>query len=361
MLGWSGLLLVMLGNGVFNIADAFGTQPGQWVVGLGAAFGLWLSYLIATRGVALLGRVSAVVTVALGLLILYMVHSLFSAYGWQAIAAAAPLEPGPDPVINYAIVLELGIANGFSWWGGIGFIARNTRTRRNSVYPQILQLGLMSGVVSSIALYAALVVGSDDPTRWMIPLAGLAMGVIALVCIGMANVTAVSLSLFASGLALRHVPGLQLRPWWQLIAITVVPCSFFVFWSEELYDLGATFLAYNGTMYAPIAGIVFVDFFLLRRQQVCLRSVFDSAPDGAYWYWKGFNVLGLGGIVLGQLVYFYLYNPFSGATHWLFTYVPASVAAFAVPALVYYIGMRWQGVKLSADSSGVARLRKPNI
>ena len=360
MLGWSGLLLVMFGNGIFNLATAYGLEPGQWVVGAGVAFGIWVSYLIATHGVQRLGTVATWVTPSLGLVVLYMAYRLVSVHGWASIADSGPLDPTPDHVINYAIVLELGIANGFSWWGGIGFIARNTRSQRDSVYPQILQLGLTSGLVASVALYAALAVGSDDPTEWMIPLSGLFMGTVALICIGMANITAVSLSVFASGLALRHIPFLRLKPWWQVIVITMIPCGFFVFWARELYDLGASFLAYNGTMYAPIAGIVFVDFFFLRRQRICLRSIFDNDPKGEYWYWKGFNLLGLGGIVLGQAVYFYLFDPIDLETHWLFTYVPASVAAFMVPALVYWIGMRLQRVNPVTGELG-APLQQPNI
>jgi NCS1 family nucleobase:cation symporter-1 len=360
LLGWSGLLLVMFGNGIFNIAGAFGLNPGQWVVGAGVALGIWLSYLVTAHGVHRLNVVNNIVTPALGLVVLYMLYMLFSSYGWEAIASAKPLDPNPDPAVNYAIVLELGIANGFSWWGGIGFLARNTRTRRNSIYPQILQLGLMSGVVSSIALYSALVVGSDDPTRWMVPLGGLFMGVVALGFVALANISSIAVSLFASGLALRHVPGLRRRPWWQIVVITIIPCSFFIFWSKELYDLGDAFLAYNGTMYAPIAGIVFVDFFFLRKQRICLRSIFDNAPDGAYYFWKGFNLLGLAGIILGQVVYFSLYNPLSGETYWLFTYVPASIAAFTVPAAVYWVGMRLQGVKLVPTEPG-GSLKQPNI
>ena len=360
MLGWSGLLLVMFGNGIFNLATAYGLDPGQWVVGAGVAFGIWISYLIATHGVQRLGTVATWVTPSLGFVVLYMVYRLISVHGWESISTSGPLDPTPDRVINYAIVLELGIANGFSWWGGIGFIARNTRSQRDSVYPQILQLGLTSGLVASVALYAALAVGSDDPTEWMIPLGGLFMGTVALICIGMANITAVSLSVFASGLALRHIPFLRLKPWWQVIVITMIPCGFFVFWARELYDLGASFLAYNGTMYAPIAGIVFVDFFFLRRQRICLRSIFDNDPKGEYWYWKGFNLLGLGGIVLGQAVYFYLFDPIDLETHWLFTYVPASVAAFMVPALMYWIGMRLQRVKPVTSALG-APLLQPNI
>ena len=62
--------------------------------------------------------------------------------------------------------------------------------------------------------------------------------------------------------------------------------------------LGDVFLAYNGTMYAPISGILFVDFFLLRDQKLHLWSIFDDAPDGEYQYWKGFNWLALGCVVL---------------------------------------------------------------
>jgi NCS1 family nucleobase:cation symporter-1 len=361
MLGWSGLLLVMFGNGILNIGNALGLNPGEWIVGGGVAFGIVLSFLVVYKGVDRLGMVNKIVTPALGLVVLYMFYMVFAAHGVDAVLDAVPLDPGPDPRMNYAIALELGIANGFSWWGGIGFIARNTKTRRAATYPQLLQLGLASGVVSSISLYSALVVGSDDPTQWMVPLGGVFLGLIALFFVALANVTSTGVSVFASGLAVRHIPGLKHRPWWQVLVITFLPCCFFIFWADELYSMGDAFLAYNGTMYAPISGIVFVDFFVLRRGRLCLKSIFDNAPEGAYHYWKGFNLLALGGVLLGQVTYFALYNPISGDAHWLFTYIPASLAAFTVPALLYWIGMRVLNVRLEALPRDGNRLAKPNI
>jgi NCS1 family nucleobase:cation symporter-1 len=366
MLGWSGLLLVMFGNGIFNIGNALDLQPGQWVVGAGVAVGIVLAFLVVLKGVDRLGTVNNIVTPALGLVVIYMLYMLFTVHGVDAVLDAKPLDPGPNPYVNYAIALELGIANGFSWWGGIGFIARNTKSRRAATYPQVLQLGLSSGIVSSIALYSALVVGSDDPTQWMVPLGGVFLGLIALSFVALANVTSTGVSLFASGLALRHVPGLKRRPWWQILVVTIIPCCFFIVWSEELYSMGDAFLAYNGTMYAPISGILFVDFLVLRRQRICLRSVFDNSTDGAYYYWKGFNPLALGCVLLGQATYFALYNPISGEAHWLFVYVPASLAAFGVPALVYWAGMRAFGFKLAmrareTNDGKAGTLSRPNI
>ena len=168
-------------------------------------------------------------------------------------------------------------------------------------------------------------------------------------------------SVYASGLALRHLSALRQRAWWQVVVICLVPLAAFVFWPQELYDLGDAFLAYNGTMHAPVGGILFVDYFFIRKQRINLRAIYDADPGGEYYFWKGFNVLALAGIVVGQLTYFSLYNPFTDASHWLFNVVPASIAAFVVPALMYWIGMRLYFRRESAAITTSEKLVSPNI
>ena len=346
MLGWSGLILVMFGNGIRNIAEALGFHPGGWIVGAGVALGLWLSYLIVTRGVHWLNISNSIITPGLGLLLVFMFCMLLRDHGWEAISMAPPLAPpDPKPLVNYLIAFELGVASGFSWWGGIGFLARNTHTRRNAVYPEILQLGLATGLACSIGLFSALVVESIEPTKWMVPIGGVFVGVIALVFVALANVTSTAVSIFASGLALRHVPALRTRPWWQLMVLLIIPCLPFVFWPGELYAMGDAFLAYNGTMYAPISGIVFADFFFLRRQRLNLWSIFEDAPSGGYHYTRGFNWLALISLVLGQAIYIFLYNPITGETHPWFVFAPASLSAFFMAGFVYWSGMRLLAIR----------------
>ena len=362
LIGWSGLILVMFGNGIFNIAVALGFAPGRWVVGAGVAVGLGLAYWIAIRGVRLLNIFNTIIAPGLVFLVLFMFIMLLRTHGWEAIARAEPLAPTPIPIVNYLIALELGIASGIAWWGGIGFLARNTKTRRDAVYPELLQLGFSAGVVCAVALFSALMVQSSDPTEWMVPIGGVFMGVIALAFVALANVTSTTVSLFAGGLALRHVPALRGRPWWQAVGAVALPCVAFVFWPIQPYDLGDVFLAYNGTMYAPISGILFVDFFFLRDQKLHLWSIFDDAPDGEYQYWKGFNWLALGCVVLGQAVYIILYNPFSGETHELFRFFPPSLTACIVPGLLYWAGMRFLFPRLGDEVFKDQRsLSTPNI
>jgi len=366
MIGWSGLILIMFGNGIVNIVEALGYQPPGWLAGAGVALGIWLSYVITTRGVHLLSLFNSIITPALIVIIVFMFYMLINAHGWAEILAAEPLDPLPESWMNYAAAVELGIASGISWWGGIGFLARNTRTRRNAIYPEVIHFGLVNGLVCSIALFSGLVIGSDDPTKWMVPLGGVFMGVLALGFVALANITSTSVSLFASGLALRHIPGLHTSGWKLIITLTCVPLVFFVIWPRELYDLGSAFLDFNGTMHAPVAGILLVDYFFIRKQRLHLRSIFEASPTGLYYYTKGFNFLALGGIVIGQITYFLVYNPFSGEASALFRFLPASIAAFLLPALIYWAGMRFwlEGrieSKVAAGGGWPERLQKPNL
>ncbi len=365
MIGWTGLILVMFGNGIRNILRGLGWDPGGWVVGLGVALGIWLTYVIVTRGVHLLNVTNAFIGPGLGVLTVVMTALLFYKHGWSEIVAAAPLDPLEDPWLNYMIVFEWGVASGISWWGGIGFLARNTNTRRNAVYPELIQLGVLMSLVCCVSLVSSLVVRTDDPTEWMIPIGGVAMGLMALVFVGLANVSSSAVSIYATGLSLRHLKSLRTRPWWQIIAWTLVPCLPFVFWPAQLYDMGDAYLAYNGTLYAPISGILFADFFLVRKSRLDIWSVFEDHPSGEYHFSRGFNWAAFVSLVAGQALYFYLFDPISLEARTLFRFISASLPAAIVPALIYWAWMtiapvRPRGADATAPPGG-RRLRQPNI
>jgi len=298
-----------------------------------------------------------------------MFYTLIHDYGWDAIAAAPPLNPGPKPLTNYVIAIELGVASGISWWGGVGFLARNTRSQRNAIYPEIIQLGFSGSVACCIGLFSALVVQSNDPTEWMVPLGGVVMGIFALLFVALANVTSTAVSVFASGLAMRHIKMFRSTPWWQLMLLMVIPCLPFVFWPARLFSLGDAFLAYNGTMYAPISGILFADYFFLRKQKLNLRALFEDDPSGEYYFHRGYNWLALGSLLLGQILYILLYNPYTGESHPLAEFAPASVASCVIAAVTYGVSMRVLNRRESAraqtlaghDARGRRRLISPNV
>ncbi|HEU4401432.1 MAG TPA: cytosine permease, partial [Candidatus Polarisedimenticolia bacterium] len=357
-IGWTGLILVMFGNGIRNILRGLGYQPGGWVVGLGVAIGLWLTYLLVTRGVHLLNVSNAFITPGLIVMTIVMMAMLLHRYDWSQIAAAPPLKPLADRWLNYMIVFEWGVASGFSWWGGIGFLTRNTRTRRNAIYPEILQLGLGMALVCCVSLFSSLIVKTDDPTEWMIPIGGMFMGILALVFVVLANVSTTAVQIFACGLALRHLPSLRSRPWRHLVLWSIVPCLPFVFWPSGLYAMGNAFLAYNGTMYAPISGILFADFLLLRRGRLDVWAIFDDDPAGEYHYSRGFHWPALVSVLIGQAIYIYLFNPLTLEARPLFRAFTASLPACLVPGLVYWAWVALARWRAGAREAGVAAARR---
>ena len=175
--------------------------------------------------------------------------------------------------------------------------------------------------------------------------------------------------MFASGLALRHIKGFRLLPWSHLMLLTIIPCLPFVIWPQELYSLGDAFLTYNGTLFAPVAGILFADYFLLRGQTLNLWAIFSDGADAEYHYWRGYNWVALGCVVLGQIVYLALYNPLTAETTEMFRFLPASVASFVLPAVTYgiatcFLRRRTQPTDVKADTQTLVNHRRivnPNI
>ena len=127
------------------------------------------------------------------------------------------------------------------------------------------------------------------------------MGVIALIFVALANVTSTAISAYASGLALRHLRVFRSTAWKWVVCVTLIPCLPFVIWPGELSGLGDAFLAYNGTMYAPISGILLIDYFFLRRQRISLWSIFEDDESGRYYHVRGINWVALVALLSGQI------------------------------------------------------------
>lgn len=72
-------------------------------------------------------------------------------------------------------------------------------------------------LVTCVGLLAALAMADSAPTVWMIPLGGLVLGIIALVFIGLANITSMIAIFYGMAVALRQGGGVWMHlPWRRL-------------------------------------------------------------------------------------------------------------------------------------------------
>lgn len=348
-IGWTGMILVMFGRGVANVSGAFGLPSGAWgawVVRIAVLAGIAVAYAIVVRGVHVLNVFNAIVTPGLLIITVLLFWVILQNGGWSGLAALAPLEPARDaggaldPALGYVMAFESGLGAGFSWWPGIGFLTRNTDTQRNSLYPQIATMGLGMGVVCCTGLLAGLLFRSYDPTVWMLKAGGPFLGAAALLLVGIANVSASAIMMYTATLALRHVRALRGMVWRRLAALAFVPTLAYAAWPEALYENGNAFLTYNATMFAPISGILLVDYLLLRRQVLNVSQIFEDDPRGDYWFQGGFNAAALAAMLLGQGLYVWLLNPVSLAAHGPVRVLTASGPSVVLPMVVYYAAAR---------------------
>jgi NCS1 family nucleobase:cation symporter-1 len=80
--------------------------------------------------------------------------------------------------------------------------------------------------------------------------------------------------------------------------------AFFVgaLWLSFISKIGIVgFVNAVGAIIAPFFGILVVDYYLIKRQHINIDDLFSDQPDGAYYYYKGWNIRGLIAFVIGAI------------------------------------------------------------
>ncbi|WP_219417721.1 purine-cytosine permease family protein [Pseudonocardia nigra] len=340
--GWNAVLAIMFGRAVTNVLNAvFGTAfdpNGPMVVGA-SLLALVLAWVTLVRGPVSIEWINKFVAPALAALTVAMLVILLAGHSWAELDAAAPLAAFDDDRLNFAVALELSFATGFSWWTIMGNLARLTTTQRVAFWPNLIGLFLASAVAGIVGTIAGLVLGDVDPTVWMVPLGGVALGVLALLFIALANITSMVSQTYSGALGLIRAGGSAIRriPWPVFVALMLTPPAVVVFWPAALYDNFFVFVAWVGLVMAPLTAVYLTDFFLLRRRRLVLRELYEPEGTSRYSFWWGVNPVAFLAIAAGAVTYVLLLNPVTFESAEVFRYTSASVPAFLVTAVTHAV------------------------
>ena len=339
IIGWNSLLLIFFGKSLSEFLNALGIGGeglGNWVVPVATLVACGLVFLILIRGATGLERVSMllfffIVGVGAWLIIMLVLKE------GSALADAQPAYASAKR-LDYQYGIEIGVVSLLSWWPYIGSMTRQAPNPRTAMVPSMLGMGLPVPVLSIVGLAGILVLETSDPAQWLTQVGGDGLGAIALLFVIAANFGTATAGIYASTVGLKSVPGLGRVSWNQALALSLVPVMVIgVLLPNWFFDHFGTFLAYIGVFFAPMVGIQIVDYFLLRRQRISLRAIYDPSPGGAYAYWAGINPAAVLAMAAGVLTYLYLLNPQSYAIHEPFSFVGASLPSAAVAAAVHVL------------------------
>jgi len=338
-IGWTAFLMIMQGNVVLNILKVAVKVPQAseiWITSSAGLMGIAFSWLVLRTGAKSIRKLSRFVAPGLGVMIILIAISILRGSSIGDLLALQRLETTRDKWEGFIIVFELNLGSGFAWWCFIGNLARLAKTRRSAFWPNMIGLNLFAVIASIVGLIAGLRFGTSDPTKWMIPLGGVAMGVLMLLLIAFGNITATVSTVYVACVALRQRKSFQKISWVRLLSIFLLPCAVLTLPSQLLYAHFGTLLAISGTLMSPLAGLCIVDFFVLRRQRIDLREIFNTSPSNKYSFWGGVNLLAVASVALGVVAHFLLFDPFTLANGRAFQLLSASLPAMLVTMCSYY-------------------------
>lgn len=339
---WNAILTIILGRSVVRILNEIGVLDikASSVAGWGNVAGvLCLLVIVAlvAKGPALLKRLEIVLTFMVVALFSLVFVLLFAEFGGTRVDNAKPLAPFDDYQLNVVIVVELMIGAALSWWPWIGGLVRLVPSAPKALPGYLIGLGIAVPFTTAGSLYSALVVEDADPSAWMLTLGGTGWGIVALLLVAAANLGTIAANLFVAGVASNRVKPVQQKlRWGHNLLIAALPVAAIVlFFGDTFLEQTPKVLAFSGLFYGPLAGIAAADYLVLRRQRISLRGVYDTSPNAPYYYWGGFNPVGIVAAAAGFVLYRLLLNPLTFEPSGPFKWMTASIPAFLVAAVVY--------------------------
>ena len=340
--GWSTILAVMFGRAatevVNDIAGSAFAPDSNLVVAL-AMTALAFAWWIVVRGDASVRALNRFVAPGLIVMSTILLGAIFTQRTVGEIVGAAPLAATGNGATDFMLAIELNVAAGVSWWTVAGNIGRGAMTQRAGVWGGFIGLVVVAVLAQMAGLTAALVLGSSDPTAWILPIAGPTLGIVLLVFLGLANLTSTANIIYAVCQALVQHLGVTVQAlgWARLTGVLFGLCAALVlFTSTSLYDHFFTFVAWSQAAFVSAIGIVLADYYLLRRTRIDLRALYDLDAGGDYYYWGRVNYAALASLFVGISVFVALLNPATLVGSYSFAATSASLPAM-VAALIAHI------------------------
>jgi len=345
IVGWNCLLLIMFGQAAANVLHAGGVIGSSTVHPLSIAITLVTiayTYYLVIGGADSIRNNSVWIAVAVSIAGAMVLIRLIMQFGWSDIANAKPAYASGDLHLDYTLGFEILVATVISWWPYMGGIMRMSKSVKQALFPSMILLGMITGVIGLIGLYAGLATGNPDPSISFVKVTGLWMGIVAVAFIALANIGTAIVGVYATAIGLKQIPALQYRLSWKwTTALILGPVAIVsAFFSAPFMNHILTFMYFLGLVFAPITAVQAVDYYMFRKQKLDIEALYDSSKQSKYYFWGGINPAAFVATAVGFFFYWYLLDPVTYAQHFPFKWISATVPTVIVSGFVYWLVTR---------------------
>lgn len=347
---WYAVCADLFADSMIHLAELFGIPMPSFMSIVFRLFCVAVGTAVAYRGIGAITWTNRLLVPLLLLLGVVVVLVGFTSVPLSVIWTYRPdTSAYGDAVIPYILSIEANFAFVITLVGGMGEVPRLVRTERSGFWAGVIGQGVSGsffvvvGAVMAIAMQY--VTGSmiEDPTQMLATLSVPALALSSLMLVAFANIGTQAVGSYIYGVVLKSTfPRVRYT---TLILLLAAYVGVLCVWGKIVEYFGA-FLTVSACIYAPLAAVLFVDFFLVRRQKLSLRSAYRLAGHQAYTYTKGWNLVGLFCVIAGIALSLWIYNPVTGEIHQmaLFHLTPTG-CAFLGTGLLYYLCSRIPGLR----------------
>lgn len=238
---------------------------------------------------------------------------------FTSVSLADMLQVQPDTSLydsalgRFMLSAEGNVAFAFSWSTQALVMPRLAKSEKSGYWATSLAYGVVApffvaaGGVMAIAMYVTAGYYESDPTVMLATLAGPAFSFLSLLMVAFANIGTQGTGSYVNCMIVKS--GLPQISYKLLVIISAFYVSALTVWGWVMDNFGS-FISMAAQIQGPIIGMIVVDYLIVKKRKISLKSLYNIDDHKAYEFTNGFNLVGLGCLLIAFVTnILFVYNP----------------------------------------------------
>ena len=302
--GWYAVDSQLFASSMINLFGGFGVMlnPDVWKPVLGVLCVI-LGTLIALGGPDIIKWVNR-----------FLVIICFTAVPLGEMLKVQPDTSLYDSALGrFMLSAEGNVAFAFSWSTQALVMPRLAKSEKSGYWATSLAYGVVApffvaaGGVMAIAMFVKCGYFESDPTVMLSTLAGPGFALLSLLMVAFANIGTQGTGSYVNCMIVKS--GMPKVSYKLLVYLAAVYVSILTVWGWPMEHFGS-FISMAAQIQGPIIGMTVVDYLVVKKRKISLKSLYNIDGHRAYEFTGGFNLVGLGCLAIAFATnILFIYNP----------------------------------------------------
>ena len=313
--GWYAVDSQLFASSMINLFGGFGVtlDPTFWAPVLGVLCVI-LGTLIALGGPDVIKWVNRFLVTALLIVGAVVVIICFTAVPLGDMLKVQPDTSLYDSALGrFMLSAEGNVAFAFSWSTQALVLPRLAKNERSGYWATATAYGVVApffvaaGGVMAIAMFVRAGYYESDPTVMLATLAGPGFALLSLLMVAFANIGTQGTGSYVNCMIIKS--GMPKVSYKLLVILTSIYVSALTVWGWVMENFGS-FISMAAQIQGPIIGMTVVDYLIVKKRKISLKSLYQIDGHKAYEFTHGFNLVGMGCLVIAFVTnLIFVYNP----------------------------------------------------